>query len=57
MQRALRKLFRGLEPVDDVEVEVVSAGAPADNEGQDGDERCERQDKVRSAIARHGLKI
>ena len=39
MQVAVAELAGGFEPVEDVEVEVVSAGAAVEEEGQDRDER------------------
>ena len=38
------ELAGGLEPVEDVEVEVVSTGAAAEDQGKNGDQRDERKD-------------
>ena len=39
MEVAVGELARGFEPVEEVEVEVVAAGATVDEERKDGDER------------------
>jgi hypothetical protein len=57
MERTVGELASGLEPTDDVKVEVVSAGAASEEEWKDGDERSQRQDDIRAAIARHGLRV
>jgi hypothetical protein len=38
------ELAGSLEPVEDVEVEVVSTGAAAEDQGKNGDQRDERKD-------------
>jgi hypothetical protein len=43
------------EPVDEVEVEVMPAGAAAKDERNDGNERGYRKKDVRRAIARHEI--
>jgi len=37
MQVAVSELAGGFHPVDEVEVEVVAAGAAVEDEGEDGD--------------------
>ena len=52
MHRAVHELMCNLEPADDVEVEVVSTGAAAKDEGEHRNEGDERQHKIISSVAR-----
>jgi hypothetical protein len=45
----------GFEPVDEVEVEVVAAGAAVADEREDDDERGYRNQEIGKAIAQHEL--
>ena len=45
MQVAVGELAGGLHPVEEVEVEVVAAGAAVQDEGKDGDEGGEGKDE------------
>ena len=54
MQVAVGELAGCLEPVEDVEVEVVAAGAAVEDERKDGDERGERKKDVGKSVALHG---
>jgi hypothetical protein len=52
MQRSVHELTGSLEPADDVEVEVVAAGAAAKDEREHRKEGDERQYKIISSVAR-----
>jgi hypothetical protein len=52
---AVGELAGGFEPVEDVEVEVVAAGAAVEDERKDSDERGDRDEQVVEAVARHGV--
>ena len=48
---AVGELAGGFEPAEEVEVEVVAAGAAVEDEGQDGEERGERDEELVEAVA------
>jgi hypothetical protein len=53
MQVAVAELVGGFEPVEEVEVEVVAAGAAVKDEWKDGDECGERDQEVGEPVALH----
>ena len=57
MQVAVGELAGGLHPAEEVEVEVVAAGAALQDERKDSDERDEGEHKVRTSVARHDLRV
>jgi hypothetical protein len=48
------ELAGGLHPVEDVEVEVVAAGAAVEQERNDGEQRGDRDEDVGKPVAMHG---
>jgi hypothetical protein len=51
------ELAGGFEPVDDVEVEVVPAGAAVEDEGCDSDERGHGNEDQGPAVSGHGFRV
>jgi hypothetical protein len=51
------ELAGGFEPVDDVEVEVVPAGAAVEDEGCDSDEGGQGDEDQGPAVSRHGFRV
>jgi hypothetical protein len=51
------ELMGGFEPVDEVEVEVVPAGAATKKHGGYSDEGGQRKDDEGPTIARHGYRV
>ncbi len=49
------ELAGGFEPVEDVEVEVVSAGAAVEDQGQDGDKCSDGNEEEVEAAALHSV--
>ena len=52
---AVGELAGGFKPIEDVEVEVVAAGAAVEDEREDSDERGDRDEQVVEAVALHGV--
>ncbi len=53
MESSVGELLGGFEPVEEVEVEVVAAGAAVEDEGKDDDECGYRDEEIGKSIARH----
>ncbi len=56
MQDALAKLAGGLHPAEEMEVEVVAAGAALQDQREHGDEGSERQQQERWKSSLAGLR-
>jgi hypothetical protein len=54
---SVSELVGGFEPVDEVEVEVVAAGAAVADERKDDDECCYRNEEIGKSIAQHEVRV